>query len=381
MSSVTTTLNVTADGNNSNNHSKITNNNKKPRCVVIVGAIGVGKSTLIQRFCIKEQKSKVNVANDGEPVTQRATAFTGPEGIELIDTVGASLEGNKSSVPFSMVDGKELHFILLLSSNRWKAERRQLLQSIAWAELRDNISVYAAYYAPFTRSDGLAHTSTQPPPDISTLETLTDLVYHPAPRREQAPAVPEPQSNNNVNCNSNSKGTPSNSKSKTKGKAQPEPPTKDQLWFPGLLVKNDSPMALLRQFWSDVKWGMPQQAKVMEAHHWKLLKSSGEISNGREIGEKLLEAHLHIMYPTESSFAINLADNESLAKVVKNIPELKAHVQDLYEGLNGPQQLNDEKFADYMEAFFFKLVTGTKLYRRLVVPFLSAITNKFASRQ
>lgn len=343
------------------------------RFLIAVGSTGSGKSTLLSKFCIDGKKPITS--QSPKLVTQQVQQFLGPDGIILVDTVGTNMPGEGTAVALRMVEGKPVHFVLLLSNPRWQTELASLLDGIKWAAPTDNVSVYCAHGVHFhaentssssSSSNDFTAEGASPPPSISHLQSVDNLLFKIVPKRQQPGPVPKvihpPPAKLTLKA------------PKSKASAADREQQQRQQWFAaaGLTLQQQTN---LYQLWTQLSWCYPKQT-VMPNSAWFLIATQEEIQKDRVRGEKMLEMHLHAMYPgpNDAQTAINLANNESLKSVALKIQDVQQHIEKLYVHRNPNDQLENQKYGDYVEALFWRLLTGDKVQRKYVAAFLKAVT-------
>lgn len=311
------------------------------RVVVVVGRMGVGKSFFIKKFCLAGCQPPVMSDSPTHETKEEKLYDSCENGIKLADTVGVDLRRLGNSVlPMSLLSGKLVHFVVLLSSLRWGDELVQVSGCLKWAKLDRNITKWAAHKPAFEASTDAAHSAfdeLHPPPSIDKLDSLAGLRF--------AVAVPaKPQHSQ--------QGVASSASAARQVQRQPTPHN-----------------AGLVKLYKDMGWGaLPSKKGEMLPQDWRAINNKEMVEANREMGERLLELHFLAMRPNKAE---NLAMNSTLRNVVRNVPGLESHISSLYPD-NERTGLNDETLGDYVEALCYVL-RSTKYNRKTFLAFLDAI--------
>lgn len=344
------------------------------RLVVVVGRCGSGKSSLIKRLVEASNSGDTPaVSNSSRPVTVKTTSYK-VNGIELVDTIGTDVA---AVVPLHFVEGHHVHFIVLLSSFRWEAEKDEVMKNIGWTDARlgVNVSVYVAHFLDREKMD-------EPPPLVPDLMSVEALRFQLVPKRSQT-GLSAPMPSGSASTIQQPTGSSSSTAVTTSSKKVQAPHTLQKQWFGKLggPAALGGPFLLLHDCWQGMGWTLPTQ-RPMKQSDWLQIDSQSDVIAMRQGGEKLLEFHLHVMYPTAPGLVQSLVDNEHLKAVAVKF-HLKEHIEHLYVHRSPEHPISQEKYADYIEALFFKLwatpinaagaAKRAKVKRACIVAFLKAV--------
>jgi len=303
--------------------------------------------------------STPDIGNSAFPVTKETSSYeAGVGGIQLVDTIGTNVA---AVVPLSIIEGHHVHFIVLLTNLRWRLELAEVMNKIRWTNatcgilqedqsVESNVSVYVSHLLKLNR-DQMAN----PPPcvDPDQLKNLEALHFKSVPERSSPAPLPSASTTQQSNGASSSSSAVAKSSHKVK-----QPHTLLKQWFGNWAPTR--PFLLLHDCWQSMGWILPTQ-RPMKQSDWLQLGDQSDVIALRQAGEKLLEFHLHAMHPDAAGLVESLVGNEQLKAVVAKVTGLKEHIEKLYVSRSPEDSLTDEKYADYIEALFFKLLaTPTK---------------------
>jgi len=337
--------------------------------------MGTGKSSFIDTFIPKGAVDRPVSGSNSMPVTTVTKEYpSSEEGIILMDTIGLDNISTEQGLPSEKIEGKWVHFIVLLSSLRWEQELAQTLEKIRWAKPGQNLTKWAAFQPTFkvsTSIDASQRESKLAPPPQTYLKGLASLRFglvaeRPLPPKSE-PEKPKPIAEP-------AKSFPSSSVSSSFHRMSVAPQSAKPSKCKELFGDEEKQLAkesrALYTWWQSAGWlkSLPPQ-KRLNASDWKMLTST-QMKAYRQSGERLLEFHLSIMHGH-----INYAQNEGLISCLRGVPGLEDHVTRLYNEVSLAVGITKGKYADYVEALFHVL-WSSKVNRAFIVDFLNTISSK-----
>lgn len=264
----------------------------------------------------------------------------------------------------AQLEGRRVHFLVLLSSCRWNKHYEQIRERLKWAQPTTNITRWAGHGATFQSSVTPAHSAVDAqlppnrgPPLISMLHSLEGLKFELVPVRKPAlPAqiVPVAQAMHKPTASVMAASA-----------LKPVSVSREQQVFK--LIHPSVDVKALFDVHEELHWPIPAHDPIKD-EHWRLIDDCAYVAAHRRTGESLLVFHLLTM---DAKLAENLKMNDSLMGVVRKY-KLQAHIDSLYP--NNPEKKNNETYANYIEALCYKLLTCKK-GRRVFLSFMEAIVN------
>jgi hypothetical protein len=335
----------------------------KERYVVVIGDYGVGKSHFINTHL--PPGSRAPHGDSARPVTVKTTSYVSrTPGLTLVDTVGTNLPGYDLGLPLSEVEGKNVHFVIVLNNTRWQQEYEQKLAKLSWARIGSNVSRWAAFEARFATSDvrNASGPVQNAPPRLELLKDLAALKFEPVAPKVQRVRLYVPTSMKPAASVAAASAAAATGVTKINHAQQ---------WFGKEKYQLSNEYTRLHDFWIATGIMNPGTQRPMASEQWMLIQSEPEIQQHRQKGEALLELHLLTMFDHK-----NHAQNEPLLRVIERVEGLKAHIDRCYRHqFQSNQELTPAKYADYIEALFL-VIWMKKKGRRCVVDFIRHVIAK-----
>lgn len=260
------------------------------------------------------------------------------------------------------MQGKLVHFVVLLTNLRWEREFKDTLEKLSWAKPQHNVSKWAAHRSAFDTGDEYGasafDTFDKNPPALIYLKSLDSLTFERVPKKPQLPPPPPP--------------APVEAFKKLHVAAAPvgPSPSKAKQWFDREIEQLTAEQRRMYDSWSRLGMPLPRQVK-MQASDWRQLTDLAELHRNRQSGEALLKYHLYIMFGHA-----NFEQNDHIMGKVTTIAGLKQHIDDLYKRQHQlANVMSSEKYADYVEALFQRIAEGSKAQKRFIVDFLHTLSS------
>ena len=338
---------------------------QEKRVVVVVGQCGTGKSSFIHTWMDPQVAVKPTVSKSAMPVTCRTDEYESQDGgFCLIDTVGLGTKGSDLGLSLEWVQGRLVHFVILLTNLRWEREFKDTVEKLSWAKPQHNISKWAAHRAAFDAGEDYGASAfnalDKNPPALVYLKRLESLTFERVPHKPLAPPPP-----------------PAAPTAAFKGLRVASVPvasvpaaSKAKQWFGREVEQLIAEQRRMHDSWVRLGVPLPKQVK-MQASDWQQLTDFTALQRDRQSGEALLKYHLYIMHGHA-----NFEQNDHIMRKVASIAGLKEHIDGLYQRQHQlANVMGDEKYADYIEALFQHIAEGSKAQKRFVVDFLHMLSS------
>lgn len=146
--------------------SSVQCNASNHRYVVVLGSMGTGKSTFIKSF-LAESADQPECGSGPACITTSQASYRDRTGqFTLIDTVGLDYYGYVYNQ--KELIGRNVAFVFLLDSSRWKSQEEQFIRQLGWNEKRPNMNFYLAWKSPHSKGS---------PASIASVISLEQLTF------------------------------------------------------------------------------------------------------------------------------------------------------------------------------------------------------------
>lgn len=341
--------------------SSLQYNASNHRYVVVLGSMGTGKSTFIKNF-LSESADQPECGSGPACITSSQASYRDRTGqFTLIDTVGLDYYGYVYN--HKELVGRNVAFVFLLDSSRWKSQQEQFIKQLGWNEKRSNMNFYLAWKSPHSKGSPASKESPTSITSVKSLEQLTFDVIQEASHYQCDVAI-APHS-------SDAQSFPAADKIVLKPELKEQSRLRHRQTESILLFHKDLSQLNHRQtnlldLFHGKSFVQTCKQKPMNDKMWKLITQQDEVTRYRNAGDLILKYFLEHIYRGEPQVQHHLtASNDSLASIVHK-KQLNTHIRVMF----GEDNLNHETLGDYLEALFEKILASHPAY---VVDFLRQI--------
>jgi hypothetical protein len=323
------------------------------KCVVVLGEMGSGKSHFLGQFCSVDEKAPIS-SDSSTYVTTKQECFLDKSGkYKLYDTVGLNVTGYQAGLNRQELDGKEVSYVVIISSERWQSQINLLQKHFEWKEDEPNVKFFASWR--FKASDT----------ELPSINDFHRLFFDLGALQYKLYSVPKPKLLPPA-------AVSNDTKQKKHKKNATGVNTQQTKIFPA--VVNQALNEYQHRLLQAVRYEqLPPQIPVTP-EVWQCLKEQKDVALYNDAGDAHLRYFLRRIYEGEKggkTTAMEKCENGIYMEVINKVG-LKPHIDSLYP--NSKEGLSEDTYGDYIEALF-EYCFRHKKKRQYVVDILRQIMN------